>query len=175
LGGVGWRVSSGRPGIKNNTESHTVDYGPFITSQPASSNQLEGVMWCAFGHVAPQILGERTVGAAQSGLPRDRVLACRKWISNPSGKCSYERPTRGTVCGTMRSMCGAGAGCLAINYQSLRPRLSRLQRTVLSGSELISQRVSTKSFCTNQFPHKSVNVSFVITNINNELTDLCGN
>ena len=36
----------------------------------------------------------------------------------PSGKCSYERPTRGTVCGTMRSMCGADAGCLAINYQS---------------------------------------------------------
>ena len=41
--------------------------------------------------------------------------------SNSSGKCSYERPTRGTVCGTMRSMCGADAGCLAINYQSLRP------------------------------------------------------
>jgi hypothetical protein len=37
--------------------------------------------------------------------------------SNPSGKCSYERPTRGTVCGTMRSMCSADAGCLAINYQ----------------------------------------------------------
>ena len=43
----------------------------------------------------------------------------RRWSSNPSGKCSYERPTRGTVCGTMRSMCGADAGCLAINYQSL--------------------------------------------------------
>ena len=43
----------------------------------------------------------------------------RRWSSNPSGKCSYELPTRGTVCGTMRSMCGADAGCLAINYQSL--------------------------------------------------------
>ena len=43
----------------------------------------------------------------------------RRWSSNPSGKCSYERPTRNTVCGTMRSMCGADAGCLAINYQSL--------------------------------------------------------
>ena len=43
----------------------------------------------------------------------------RRWSSNPSGKCSYERPTRGIVCGTMHSMCGAGAGCLAINYQSL--------------------------------------------------------
>ena len=49
------------------------------------------------------------------------TFACRgsRWSSNPSGKCSYERPTRGTVCGTMRSMCGADAGCLAINYQSL--------------------------------------------------------
>ena len=45
--------------------------------------------------------------------------AGRRWSSNPSGKCSYERPTRGTVCGTMRSMCGADAGCLAIIYQSL--------------------------------------------------------
>ena len=43
----------------------------------------------------------------------------RRWGSNPSGKCSYERPTRGTLCGTMRSMRGADAGCLAINYQSL--------------------------------------------------------
>ena len=40
-----------------------------------------------------------------------------------SGKCSYERLTRGTECGTMRSMCGADAGCSAINYQSLYPLL----------------------------------------------------
>ena len=45
---------------------------------------------------------------------------CRRWSSKPSGKCSYERPTRSTVCGTMCSMCGADAGCLAIKYQSLR-------------------------------------------------------
>ena len=47
------------------------------------------------------------------------LVRSRRWSSNPSGKCSSERPTRGTVCGTMRSMCGADAGCLAINYQSL--------------------------------------------------------
>ena len=45
----------------------------------------------------------------------------RRWISNPSEKCSYERPTRGTVCGTVRSMCGADAGCLGTNYHSLDP------------------------------------------------------
>ena len=27
-----------------------------------------------------------------------------------SGRCSYERPTRCSLCGTMRSMCGAQAG-----------------------------------------------------------------
>ena len=39
---------------------------------------------------------------------------------------------------------------------------------------LISQKVFTKSFCKSQFPHKSVNVSFIITNFDNTLTDLCG-
>ena len=49
--------------------------------------------------------------------------------SNPSGKCSDERPTRGTVCGTMRSMCGADVGCLAINCQCFEIRgLARQNR-----------------------------------------------
>ena len=30
---------------------HTVDYAPFIKSQLASRNQLEGLVWCTFGHV----------------------------------------------------------------------------------------------------------------------------
>ena len=29
-------------------------------------------------------------------------------------------------------------------------------------------------FCKSQFPHESVNLSFIITNIKNKLTDLCG-
>ena len=37
------------------------------------------------------------------------------------------------------------------------------------------QKVFTTSFCKCQFPHKFVNLSFIITNINNKLTDLCGN
>ena len=43
----------------------------------------------------------------------------RRWSSNAFGKCSYEQPTRGTVCGKMRSMCGPDAACFAIHYQSL--------------------------------------------------------
>ena len=40
---------------------------------------------------------------------------------------------------------------------------------------LISHKVSSKSFCRGQFPHKSVNVSFTFANIKNQLTDSCGN
>jgi hypothetical protein len=47
------------------------------------------------------------------------ITCRRRWSSNPSGKYSYERPTRGTVYGTMRSMCGADAGGSATNHQSL--------------------------------------------------------
>jgi len=51
-----------------------------------------------------------------SMFPRNDGLRTRKrWSLNPSAKCSYERPPRGTVCGTMRGMCGADAGCLAID------------------------------------------------------------
>ena len=40
---------------------------------------------------------------------------------------------------------------------------------------LISQIVFVKSFLKSQFPHKSVNSSFIITNMKNKLTDLRGN
>jgi len=36
-------------------------------------------------------------------------------------------------------------------------------------------QVFLKSFCRSQLPHKSVNLSFTITNIKNKLTDLCWN
>ena len=41
--------------------------------------------------------------------------------------------------------------------------------------ELISLKVFVKSFCRSQFPHKSVNLCFIITNTKDELTNLCGN
>ena len=56
----------------------------------------------------------------EPGLPYSFKVMRRRWSSNSSGKCTYERPTRCTVCGTMRSMCGADAGRLAINYHSLK-------------------------------------------------------
>ena len=39
----------------------------------------------------------------------------------------------------------------------------------------ISRKVFIKSFCKRRFPHKSVNLFFMITDIKSELVDLCGN
>jgi hypothetical protein len=41
--------------------------------------------------------------------------------------------------------------------------------------ELISQKVFIQWFRKSRFPHKSVNLSCVTTNIKDKLTDLCGN
>ena len=38
----------------------------------------------------------------------------------------------------------------------------------------LPHRFSLYSFCKSQFPHKSVNISFSITDIKNKLTDLSG-
>ena len=60
----------------------------------------------------------------------------RRWSSHPSGKCSYERPIRGTVCGTMRSMCDADAGCSAIDSQSLNePRSLFVHSSYTKGNQ----------------------------------------
>ena len=39
-------------------------------------------------------------------------------------------------------------------------------------TDVISQKVFVKSFCKSRLPYKSVNLSLVITNIKNNLTDL---
>ena len=71
---------------------------------------------CRVTRVEPAVLVDGLLG-----LLVHLVVPCRgRWSSNPSEKCSYERPTRGILGGTMRSMCGADASCLAINYQSLQ-------------------------------------------------------
>jgi len=42
-------------------------------------------------------------------------------------------------------------------------------------STFVLQKVFIQSFCKGQFPHKFVNLSFIITNMENKLTDLWGN
>jgi len=64
----------------------------------------------------PVTLRERKVRLLQ--------MESRRWRSNPSGKCSQERLTRGTVISTMRRAARpsgrGGAGCSTIKYQYLR-------------------------------------------------------
>jgi len=42
-------------------------------------------------------------------------------------------------------------------------------------TEFISQQVFMHSFCKSPFPRKPVNLSYIITNIKNKITYLCGN
>ena len=46
--------------------------------------------------------------------------------------------------------------------------------TGIIGTYLVSHNIFFKSFCRSQLLHKSVNLSFIITNIKNRLTDLWG-
>ena len=42
-------------------------------------------------------------------------------------------------------------------------------------TRLVSQKVFVKSSCRSRFPHKSVNLFFILAIINKKLTDLWGN
>ena len=56
----------------------------------------------------------------------------------------------------------------------LRNDLDVLHREAHELSNHFAHTVFIKSFCKSQFPHKSVNLSFIITRMKNKLTDLCG-
>ena len=70
--------------------------------------------------------------------------------------------------------------CFSLWLSALSPlarcihALCGLPRCCPALSVLISHKVSIKSFGKSQFPHKSVNLSFIITDIKNKSTDLCG-
>jgi len=55
---------------------------------------------------------------AMGRIVSSEIVASAAQLPGSGRRCSYERPTRGTVCGTIRSMCGADAFFLTINYQS---------------------------------------------------------
>ena len=49
------------------------------------------------------------------------------------------------------------------------------QKRCPTEGDLVSNKLFSKSLCKSQFQHESVNLSFTMTNIKNELTDLSGN
>ena len=59
--------------------------------------------------------------------------------------------------------------------QSQDPTLTVLHVPYSHDSGFISQRVFIKSFCKSPFPHKSVNLFFILVTIKDKLTNLCGN
>ena len=59
--------------------------------------------------------------------------------------------------------------------QRERARERERERPCQRDRASISHKVFTKSFCRSQLPHKIHNLSLFITNMKNELTDLCGN
>ena len=68
---------------------------------------------------------------------------------NPSGKCSHERPTRGTVWDTMRGMRGADASSLAMNDQSLSNALGHGDE--VRPAILYEERIESKTFLAMKF------------------------
>ena len=54
-------------------------------------------------------------------------------------------------------------------------RRSPVQIKEVEKYDFISQTAFRKSFCKSQFPHKSVNLFFIVTDMKNKLTDFCGN
>jgi len=80
----------------------------------------------------------------------------RRWRSNPSGQCSQERPSRGTVTSTMRgaenlsecAKCGAGIDCSAIKHQSLSIRAfppAKTQRLLSQAFPLVGHAGVTRT------------------------------
>ena len=85
------------------------------TDTPTLASTHDCILTTCFGH------GVRWEGSGPAGAAeRKGQEKVGRWSSNPSEKCLYERPTRGTVCGTMRGMCGADAGCLAIDRSQFK-------------------------------------------------------
>ena len=86
-----------------------------------------GGLAVSYGRGTPVLSGRGARHLGPGTPTTNDTPGCRRWRSNPPGKCSYERPTRGTVCGTMRSTSGADAGCLAMIYQSFYRDYSKLR------------------------------------------------
>ena len=69
------------------------------------------ICWRARGVIAPQRSERKWEFPATAEVPDKARASGTAADRNLRTKCSYEPPTRGTVGGTPRSMCGADAGC----------------------------------------------------------------
>ena len=61
------------------------------------------------------------------------------------------------------------------SFKLLPPRPTAVLHADRRNDVFVTHKVFSKSLCRSQLPHRSINLSFTITNIENKLTDLCGN
>ena len=68
--------------------SHTVEYDPFIKSQLASRNQIEGLMRCKFGHVTSRMWAQRDPRNPPSGghASKTKHTSATQELKNNSGR-----------------------------------------------------------------------------------------
>ena len=145
----------------------TVDYGPFLKSQLVPTQLTLQLMWCRFGHVSPKIRGARNLRSPPSGSGggfRSLDYVPQVLHFEPSRILHFE-PSRILHFEPSRNE-GSTRACLSGS--------TLLTGTCAGGQAYLTQSVF-KVVCRSQLPHKSVNLSFTITNIKNKSTDLCGN
>ena len=102
--------------------------------------------------------------------PRARAHSCR---SLQSSLQTYLFLHNLCICDSPRDI-DPFTGSMSLLGRFCFPRQKCTWAGVCTGA-FISHRVFVKSFFISQLSHKSVNLSFPITNIKNELTNLCGN
>ena len=116
----------------------------FTSTSPCNPRQMSRKGVCSVEMIIISSVQRRV-----DSMPRALQCRGRRWRPNPSGKCSQERLTRGTVTSTMRraahpsgcARCGAGAGCSAIKYQS--PLVHGMLRTVSSSRGVQCRDISS--------------------------------
>ena len=77
-----------------------------------------------------------------------------------------------------KALKSVATGDLTFDERVVLHRVERSSHTEIdqnNNDDLISHKVFSRSFCRSQLLHKSVNLSFTITNIKKQSMDLCGN
>jgi len=121
-----------------------------------------------------RVLGESLGGMRflMREVPLYRHLSTYRWAHEiPLGKINSPPALRiGPKQAWHVSLFSAVTGHFACASQEMGNR----KWWVWSNPDDIPQKVLRRSFCTSQFPHKSVNVFFILVIIMDKLTNLCG-
>ena len=84
---------------------HTVEHDPFIKSQLASRNWLQGLMWCKFGHVPPENGSPKTVVLHRVVLSNLPLVNYKLQIAVQIENVMVSKHIRGFPLGDLPSRC----------------------------------------------------------------------